>query len=282
MMSLAEETPPKRSLIPSGVYVEEPSWEPFEGSTEMLLIGKPVANQFPFCWDITRNSFLSLNIVEIFPLGGPFFKLISIPFQHVPLPVEEGNQILQTNRSQSEHVISGMTFPLFRLFLAGGIERRSKVFFDISAFNDDAFYLYITYQGKMTIWNYNKEAKDFEDEWSQIQELPIEFEGPFRLIQLGETTYIFSESTGTFYLLEGDRLQPAGQLPEHLVKSQPKRGSKGFLIDKDRQEVLFYGPDGTFFAPLQNITGRSMLDAEPDRARRVSRALRSALDVYGW
>lgn len=206
-------------LVPLTENATPQTWLSYLGvdGTEWSALKQQSVALYPFCWDIVGQYFIVINIEELGRTRDLRFALISIPLQDVP-------GLTQLDIFPEEYGRSDL-FPLADLFSPLVIRPRDSVFFDIVPFDQQMFHLYTTYEGVMTVWDYDPAVhetvlttdwtaqpspfallKTRQKSWSQISTFPIDFEGPFRVIQLKEKTYIFSEHVRTIYLLEGERL----------------------------------------------------------------------------
>ena len=219
------------------------------------------SDQYAFCWDIAEQDLLAINIEGSWRQGGPFFVLVRMPLADIAVLrekiLEAGEAFLGKSGLSNIH-------PLARLFQSSLAPRdqRSRVFFDIVPFDRKTYHLYIAYEGTMTVWDYDPDANEIlraqwgklstlsnaeyldakKKSWRQIRSVPVEFEGPFRVIRLNDTIYIFSEHLRTVYRYEGDKLVPLIHLPP-LPEADSSTGlEQVFVVDKDQQRVIFWIP----------------------------------------
>ena len=220
-----------------------------------------VENQYPFCWDIAGETLVAIDIGGSWRRGGPFFVLFRIPLADIAILREKILEMGETFLGKS--AISDL-YPLANLFDSSTAPRdqRSRVFFDIVPFDRQKFHLYIAHNGKMTIWNYDQAMHEVmmatrdwsikssyerymearETSWVPMRSFPVDFEGPFRIIRLNDTIYIFSEHLRTVYRYEGDKLVPLIHLPP-LPETDSSTGlEQVFVVDKDQQRVIFWIP----------------------------------------
>lgn len=218
-----------------------------------------LGNQYPFCWDIAGQDMVAIDIKDGWMRGGPFFVLARIPLADIPVLQERimdfGEAFLGKNALSNMH-------PLEYLFRATPDDQRSRVFFDIVPYDRQTFHLYIAYEGTLTIWDYDPAVNELlrafwrrnvslsneewldakEKSWAQIRSVPVEFEGPFRVIRLNETIYIFSEHLRTVYRCEGEQLVPLIHLPPLPEQKSSTGLEQVFIVDKDHQRVIFWVP----------------------------------------
>jgi hypothetical protein len=276
VVALAGEHPPQQFPAYTGVFVEE-----YPETTDKPV---PIGNQYQFCWDIVNGQLFSINITKHWN-GFPQCELMGISLDWI-----QGSANLREIDPFTYHI--SYIHPLDKLLTSTFIQKRFWIFFDVAAFKEQAFHLYIASQGALTVWNFNKEMHEFlrtdrrgmsdeeiararEKTWQEMTSVPIEFEGPFRVICLGKKTYIFSELVRTIYLFEGERLTPLITLPP--LPEDDTRGAFDhlFIVDKDHDQALFFVPS----AEQPDMPGVITIGATGSLQDGLDPALRSALDL---
>ncbi len=266
----------------SGVYVED--WL----AHEKRMIS--AENQFQFCWDIVAGEVIMLNIIETWMGNIPQFTLMSIPLEWLT-----ASTTLRENYPLETYGVSGV-FPLDNLFGGGRtLEQRTRVFFDVIAVGPMDFRLYISNQGTMSVWKFDQDVnsqlkalhsdeiapqellKILSDEWKEITRFSLEFEGPFRVTHIGGQTYILSEAQDTLYQIQNSQLTRVLSLP-HPPKTPNRPESKMvFIMDKDREQLIFLTPSFTYYSPTIITVGSPSSERDG-----LEQALRSGLEsLYG-
>ena len=269
----------------SGVYVED---IPEPGGDI-----RPVGNQFQFCWDIAAGNMMSLNVINEW-LGG----VLQFTLMDIPLHWLTASSAVREIDLPDAYAVSGI-FPLFNFFLISPNELRSRVFFDVIALDERAFTLYIAYEGRMTVREFDRTINDRlitlwknsqwqslshderrhmeEAEWKATDSFPIDFEGPFWVIAIGEQRYLLSEVKDTLYRIDEQGLTPVLHLPAQTDDEAQTHAHRVFIVDKDRQQLSFVIPSLAESASPTVIT----IGGTTTMPQGLEPALRSMLERYG-
>ena len=272
-------------MFPSyaGVFVED---IPEDGGNI-----RPISNHFQFCWDISAGHIMSLNIINYW-LGGnaPEFTLTDIPLHWLT-----ASSAIRMDEPLETYGVSWIS-TLYDLFF---IVPRSLVFFDVIALDEKAFTLYTTYDGQLTVREFDRTVNDRIDmlwetnqwqnlpqderdrleeaEWKEIGSFPIDFEGPFWVIALGEQRYLLSEVKDTVSRVDKQGLTPVLHLPAHTDAEAQMNAHRVFIVDKDREQLSFVIPSLAESASPTVIT----IGDTTTMPQGLEPALRSMLEIYG-
>ncbi len=198
---------------------------PLKSAKKMAL---PAGRNFnlpviPFCWDLVGNDVFAINFINN-AMSNRKQAIKRIPISSLK-EWKENISISDVVQASAEYR-PYTTFEPYR-YLTEQSTTLDHFFFDAVEISDSVFCFAISNNGKLTIWEYNK------DSWSKGEEISMQIDDFFSLVTYKSRPYLIL-SDGSVYAIKNNKLMK--QL-ERKINTQLSRAI--LIIDKRNDKIWF-------------------------------------------